>query len=216
MAGGQTSLVTSLSRLAAAGFLSASFAGLAAAQQSGPVTNAPVPGTSSPKREAIERQGREAMLRGAEMLVRPSENRRGLQAVAEQVKQDFKRIQVLRNNLARHLTSEGPLNYKVLADTAGELHKRANRLGTFLMPQTSGEHDERHGNQIELDGPLMKAALITLCQRIDSFTNNPVFKVLDVVDVEQVTKAGGDLRGIIRLSARVKDGAERMNKPLKR
>jgi hypothetical protein len=62
----------------------------------------------------------------------------------------------------------------------------------------------------------MRAALITLCQRIDSFTGNPVFKVLDVVDVEQAAKAGGDLQGIIRLSARVKEGAERMNKSLKR
>lgn len=216
MAVGQTSLAASLSRVAAAAFLSAACAGVAAAQQGGPAIGAPVPGTTSPKREAIERQGREAMLRGAGLLARPHENRRDMKAAAEQLKQDFKRIQVLRNDLARHLTAEGQLDYKVIADTAGELHKRANRLGAFLMPQTSGEHDERPHSQIELDGALMKAALITLCQRIDSFTGNPVFKVLDVVDVEQATKAGGDLRGIIRLSARVKDGAERMSKTLKR
>lgn len=216
MGGGQTSLGASLNRLAAGLFLSASLAGAASAQQTGPVTNAPTPGTSSPKREAIERQGREAMLRGAELLSRPVDDKRGVQAAAEQVKQDFKRIQVLRNNLARHLTSEGPLDYKTIAGAAGELNKRANRLRTFLVPQTSGGHDESPHNQIELDGALLRAALITLCQRIDSFTGNPVFKVLEVVDVEQATKAGGDLQGIIRLSARIKDGAERMNKTLKR
>ncbi|MFL6335023.1 MAG: hypothetical protein ACJ754_17055 [Pyrinomonadaceae bacterium] len=216
MGGGQTSLGASLIRLAAGLLLSATFAGVAAAQQTGPVTNAPTPGTSSPKREAIERQGREAMLRGAELLTRPVDDKRGMQAAAEQVKQDFKRIQVLRNNLARHLTSEGQLDYKTIAGAAGELNKRANRLRTFLVPQTSGGHDESTYSQIELDGALLRAALITLCQRIDSFTGNPVFKVLEVVDVEQATKAGGDLQGIIRLSARIKDGAERMNKTLKR
>ena len=212
----QTSLATSLSHLAAGVCLSAFLAGPAAAQQVGPITNAPVPGTSSPKREAIERQGREAMLRGAELLARPIEDQRGAKAAAEQVKQDFKRIQVLRNELARHLTAGRPLDYKVIADAAGELNKRAHRLGTHLMPQTSGGHDERPRSQIELDGELIRPALITLCQRIDSFTGNPIFKVLGVVDVEQAAKAGGDLQGIIRLSARIKDGAERMNKTLKR
>jgi hypothetical protein len=216
MRGRQTSLAASSSRLAAGLFLSAFLAGSAAAQQPGPSTNAPTPGTSSPKREAIERQGREAMLRGADLFARPTDNKRGAQAAAEQVKQDFKRIQVLRNNLARHLTSEGQLDYKTIAGTAGELNKRANRLRTYLVPQTSGGHDEQPRGQIELDGALMRPALITLCQRIDSFTGNPVFKVLEVVNVEQAAKAGGDLQGIIRLSARIKDGAERMNKTLKR
>ena len=212
----RTSLAASLIRLAACVVWSACLGVTAAAQQIGPVTNAPAPGTANPKREAIERQGREAMLRGGELLTRPTANRPDLRAATEQVKQDFKRIQVLRNDLAQHLNAEGPLNYKVIADVAGELHKRANRLGAYLMPQASGEHDETHQNQIELDGALLKSALITLCQRVDSFTGNPVFKVVGVVNVEQTAKAGGDLRGIIRLSARIKEGAERMNKTLKR
>ena len=216
MRGGHTSLAASLIRLAASLFLSAFVAGTATARQMGPSTGAPPPGTASPKREAIMQQGHEAMLRGAELLTRPREDQRGARAAAEQVKQDFKRIQVLRNNLARHLTSAGPLDYKTIADAAGELNKRANRLGTYLLPQAAEGHGEKPRSQIELDGALMKAALVTLCQRVDSFTGNPVFKVLDVVDVEQAARAGGDLRGIIRLSARIKDDAERLNKTLKR
>lgn len=216
MWGGRASFVATLIRLAAGLLLSASFAGTAAARQGVPNTGAPPPGAGNPKREAIERQGREAMLRGAEMLSRPVEDQRGARAAAEQLKQDFKRIQVLRNSLARHMTSAGPLDYKVIADTAGELNKRASRLGTFMMPQTSGEHGEKSHSQIELDGALMQSAVVTLCQRIDSFTGNPIFKVLEVVDVEQAAKAGEDLRGIIRLSARIKEGAERMNRAPKR
>lgn len=209
------SLAASTIRLAAGLLLSAFLAGVTAAQQTGPGINAPAPGTGNPKREAIERQGREAMLRGAELLARPVADKRSARAAAEQVKQDFKRIQVLRNELARHLTSEHRLDYKSIANTAGELNKRANRLKTHLAPQTLGGQEAKPHSQIELEGELIRAALITLCQRIDSFTGNPIFKVLDVVDVEQATKAGGDLQGIIRLSARIKDGAERMNKTLK-
>jgi hypothetical protein len=192
--------------------LSSSLAGVASARQAGPATSAPVPGTANPKREAQERQGREAMLRGAELLARPVEDQRGARAAAEQLKQDFKRIQVLRNDLARQLESGGELDYKIIAEAAGELNKRAGRLGSYLMPQASGATEEKSKGQIELDGALLKSALITLCQRIDSFTANPIFKVLDVVDVEQAARAVGDLRGIIRLSARVKDGAERINR----
>lgn len=216
MRGGRASLAASLIRLAAGLFLLTLLTGAASAQPTAPNTGAPPPGMGNPRRESIQRQEREAMLRGAALLSKPIDDQRGVEAAAGQVREDFKRIQVLRNNLARHLTSEAPLDYKTIADAAGELNKRAGRLGTYLLPQTSGGHEEKPQNQIELDGALMKSALITLCQRIDSFTGNPVFKVLDVVDVEQANKAGGDLRGIIRLSARIKDGAERMNKSLKR
>lgn len=212
MRGGRASVTASLIRLATGLFLLAALTGDAPAQQPVPNTGAPPPGSGNPRREAIQRQEREAMLRGAALLSRPVEDQRGVQAAAEQVRQDFKRIQVLRNNLARHLASEAPPDYKVIADAAGELNKRAGRLGTYLLPQTSGEQNAKSPGQIELDGALMKSALITLCQRIDSFTGNPVFQILDVVDVEQATKAGGDLRGIIRLSARVKEGAERLSK----
>jgi len=46
----------------------------------------------------------------------------------------------------------------------------------------------------------MKDALVTMCKRIDSFTENPTFKMLDVVDAAQSAKAGRDLRDIILLS----------------
>ncbi len=212
MRGRRASLAATLIRLAAGLLLSGALAGPASAQQTAPNTGAPPPGMANPRQESMQRQEREAMLRGAELFTRPVEDQRGRQAAAEQVRQDFKRIQVLRNSLARHLASEAPLDYKTIADAATELNKRASRLGTYLLPQTPGGDEERPRSQIELDGALLKSALVTLCQRIDSFTANPVFKVLGVVDVEQATKAGGDLRGIIRLSARVREGAERMNK----
>src|SRR5687768_18239864 len=42
----------------------------------------------------------------------------------------FRSIQVLRNDLARHLVAGGPIDYALVFDKAGEIHKRANRLKT--------------------------------------------------------------------------------------
>lgn len=218
MRGGQTPLVApSIRRLAGACLLlSAALSGTSAARQVGPSNPAPPPGMANPKRAAIERQEREAILRNTGLTPRRVEDMRGTQAAAEQVKQDFKRIQILRNNLVRHLAADGPLDYKVIAGESAEVNKRASRLRTYLVPQSQDGRDERPRSQIELEGELLRSALITLCQRIDSFTGSPVFKVLGVVDVEKSAAAGRDLQGIIRLSARIKEGAERMNKTVKR
>jgi hypothetical protein len=56
----------------------------------------------------------------------------------------------------------------------------------------------------------MREALVTMCKRIDSFTENPAFKLLDVVDAEQSLKATRDLRDIVRLSADIVKLAEKL------
>ena len=58
----------------------------------------------------------------------------------------------------------------------------------------------------------MRDALATMCKRIDSFTENPLFKVPDVVDVDQSAKANRDLRHIILLSEGIMKTAEKLNK----
>jgi hypothetical protein len=99
----QTSFVASLSRLAAGLFLSASLAGPVTARRPGPSTNAPAHGTSSPKRESIERQGREAMLRGAELLARSNKDQRSVQAAAERAGPEMSGVKTTRS--ARRLAS---------------------------------------------------------------------------------------------------------------
>lgn len=184
----------------------------AAAQQPGPGA-APPPGRADPKAATRERQGREAMLRGAELFtVSPPADERGAEAAAEQVKQDFTHIQVLRNKIARHLTAGRPLDYKFIAGEAREVNKRANRLRAHLIPQAPDDWAAEPPETAALGGAQLTDALVTLCRRIDSFTENPVFKVLGVVNVEQSAKAAGDLQTIIRLSGRIKEDAARLNK----
>lgn len=209
--------------LAAAALLSFAAAGATQAQRTGGAGMGPPPDGPSVRREALERQDREAKLRSAEML-RPSgaNNRLGVEAAVEQIKQDFTRIQILRNGIVRHISTDGPLDYKFVADEAAEINKRANRLKAYLVPQAveAAAADEKEQKkqqpQVEFDGGQMRGALVTLCKRIESFVENPLFKFTGVVDVEQSAKAGGDLRSIIQLSADLKRSAERLSKTVKK
>lgn len=193
-------------------------AGAAHAQQGAP-PGAPPPGSRDPFAEVRDRQQREARLRSIEMVGKAASapvDGRAAGAAAEQVREDFKRIQLLRNGLARRLLSGKPLDYKSVADETGEINKRAGRLKTLLVRGAPEGDEKERKRQAEIDEALMAGALVTLCKRIDSFTENPVFNVPDVVDVKHSAKAGEDLENILLLSGLIRKGAERLNKVTKK
>jgi hypothetical protein len=184
----------------------------APAQQGAP-PGLPPPGSRDPTAEARERQQREARLRSAEMVGgKARTDQRAVEAAVGQMREDFKRIQVLRNELARHLLAGKPLDYEFIADEAAEINRRASRLRTHLVRDTPADEEKERKKPPEIADALMKDALVTLCVRIDSFTENPMFKAPDVVNIEQSAKAGGDLQTIIQLSDAVRKTAERLNK----
>jgi hypothetical protein len=135
-------------------------------------------------------------------------------AAAEEVKQDFTRLQILRNELVRHLKAEGPLDLKAVAERAGEVNKRAKRLRARLVLDVSAGAEDA-GPADDLDADRLRDALVRLCKTIDRFTENPVFDLDGVVDVQQSTKAGADLLSVVELSASIKKNAERLRKGAK-
>lgn len=177
----------------------------------------PPPGQRDPFAEVRERQQREAQLRSAEMLgtVKPKDQR-AAEAAAEQLREDFKNIQILRNKIVRHLQSDKPLDYKFIAAETGEINRRAGRLKTHLLREVAKGDKKEAESPVEIGDAQLKDALVTMCKRIDSFTESPVFKVPDVVNVEQSAKANRDLRHIILLSGGIKRTAERLNQPHKK
>lgn len=179
------------------------------AQQTGP----PPVGNRDPFGEIRERQQREAQLRSAEIVggVKPLD-KRSAEAAAEEMREDFKIIQVRRNNLVRHLLSEKPFDYKLIATETEEINKHASRLKAHLLREVAEGEKKEQEKQVEISEARMKDALLTMVKRIDSFTENPVFKVPDVVDVQQSAKAHRDLRHIILLSEGIRKTAERLNK----
>ena len=192
-------------------------AAVPAGAQQGPTPGPPAPGNRDPFAEARERQQREAQLRSAEMVVSAKPlDRRAAEAAAERMRDDFRNIQLLRNQVVRHLQSNQPLDYKLIADKTGEINKRAARLKTHLVREVPGGEKKEPEKPTEISDEQLTDALVRMCRRIDSFTENPVFKLPDVVNVEQSAKAGRDLLDVIRLSAGLNRLAERLDKTQKR
>lgn len=139
---------------------------------------------------------------------------KAVKAAAEQLNEDFKRVQVIRNELARAVTSGGALDYKHLSEEAGEVRKRSQRMQTYLAlreeSDASKQHEETDADA--LDEKHLRGSLVQLCHRIDSFVANPRFKSPDVVNVDANAKAARDLREIITLSRQIKGGAERLGR----
>ncbi|HWT03171.1 MAG TPA: hypothetical protein VN256_23165 [Pyrinomonadaceae bacterium] len=181
----------------------------ARAQQTGP----PPVGNRDPFGEVRERQQREAQLRSAEILGGPRKlDKRGAEAAAEQMREDFKILQVRRNNLVRHLLSEKPFDYKLIANETEEINKRAVRLKAHLLREVPEGEKKEEKKQVEIAEAQMRDALLTMVKRIDSFTENPVFKVPDVIDVQQTSKADRDLRHVLLLSEGIRKTAQRLSK----
>ena len=82
----------------------------------------PPPGNRDPFAEIRERQQREAQLRSVEIFGKAKAapaDRRADEAAAAQVRQDFKRIQILRNEIAHHILSGKPLAHNFIVEGGG-------------------------------------------------------------------------------------------------
>jgi hypothetical protein len=160
-----------------------------------------------------EQQKREMQLRqGAEEVGHPPDER-AVKAAVKQLGEDFRRIQVIRNDVARALVAGGALDYGRVSEQAAEVRKRALRMQTYLALRDAKAEAARHAEAAAPPGEReLKAALVRLCKRIDSFVANPRFASPDVVNVEGNERAGRDLREIISLSAAVREGAERLGR----
>ncbi|MCA1815820.1 MAG: hypothetical protein LC746_05325 [Acidobacteria bacterium] len=184
-------------------------AGAALAQAPGGVG---APAIVNPKGDTDAQTNREAALRSAELRVGGGGmDQRHLAAAIDQTKQDFKRIQLIRNDMVDYLVAKKPPDYKWVAEQASEINRRASRLKSFLMPSAPPEAKKKDAaKQTEYDGEQIKGALVELCNTIYSFTGNAMFKDPSSVDVQKAAAAGGDLLAIIALSDNVKRSAERL------
>jgi hypothetical protein len=142
-------------------------------------------------------------------------NPRYLQAVIAQVKEDFERIQVVRNEIVRLTSGNNTLNYKFISDATGEIRKRSNRLKNNLALTDPEGEKKSQKNGGELDREQMKDALLMLCNRIESFVKSSIFETPGVLDVDGSAKASRDLENMIELSSNIKKSVQRLNNPPK-
>ena len=179
----------------------------------GPVVSAP---RVDPAVERIrDEQRRQMALRsGGRRSEDAHADEKAVKAAAEQLNEDFKRVQVIRNELARAVTSGNALDFKHVSEEAGEVRKRSLRMQTYLALRKEGGDEKQHEETgaDALDEKQLRDSLVRLCHRIDSFVANPRFKSPEVVNVDASTKAARDLREIIALSRQIKGGAERLGR----
>jgi hypothetical protein len=208
------SAATHARRLAAAVSLLAAVTSAAASLQ-GPGGAGPPPEPDL-KREMRERQYSEARLRGSGVeadVARLDEQR--IRVGVEQTKSDFKRIQLIRNEMVDALLAQKPLDYKLVSNQAEEINKRAGRLKSYLMQPVPDDKKKEPKSQDEFTERQMKEELVKLCNLIYSFTQNPVLKNLNTTDVQQSARAGGDLLSIIEISSRIQKSAEKLKKTVR-
>jgi len=173
------------------------------------------PPNNNPNVQDRFRQVDEGKLRSAEMDAGTDEkNQKLVQAAIANMKADFTRIQVLRNDIARNLVAHKPLNYRLISEQTAEINKRASRLNVYLRAHVAEDEKE---DSLELKNDEMIRALVRMCKLIDGFTENPALKNAATIDSKDVAKAkenkanaDRDLLAIIKLSSSLRKESERL------
>src|SRR5947207_13307662 len=144
---------------------------LAQRNPTGPPSGAGPPPNNNPNLQDRARQVDEGRLRSAEVDAGPEErNQKLLQAAIANMKEDFTRIQVLRNDIARNLIARRPLDYKLVSEQTAEINKRASRLNVYLRAPAA--ENEKQNNTPELKSDDIVGTLVRLCKLINRFTEN--------------------------------------------
>jgi hypothetical protein len=189
---------------------------LAQRTPAGPPAGAGPPANNNPSLDDRIRQTNESKLRSTELdAAAESEKEKRIQAAIGHMKEDFARIQVLRNDIARNLVARKPLDYELVAHQTGEINRRASELNVFMMAHSP--EDKAQDKPTDLESDEMVGSLVRLCKLIDSFTENPALKNAATLDVKEVGKAreekaraDKDLLEIIRLSESIRKASTRL------
>jgi hypothetical protein len=185
----------------------------------GPPPGAGPPPNINPKRADLVRQTNEARLRSLELESgEEAENQKHIQSALANMKQDFTRIQVVRNDIARNLVAHKPLDYSLITEQATEINRRAHRLNVYMLARAP--ENKEQNSVAELKSEDMVGALVKLCKLIDSFTENPALKNAAMIDAketekarEEKAKADGDLLAIIKLSESIEKKSDTLKEP---
>ncbi len=158
-----------------------------------------------------EMNRREMLLRGYGLSPAKPNDGKKIQALGDQVAQDFSRILILHNEIARAISGANRLDYAFVSDATTEIRKRAIRLQATLQlkPEVSEQTTEK---PIALSDAELKDALVALCTQIKGFVTNPVIENPGTVNVEQLNKARQHLQSVVELSFKIKKTSEKLSK----
>jgi hypothetical protein len=214
-------IVNKLAGFLAAGVFALGMAITAVAQgrPGPPAGGMPSPSEINPKRHDRARHDSEVRLRTAGMEAgAEAGNQKHIQAAIANMKQDFTRIQVLRNDIARNLVAHKPLDHNLITEQTAEIHRRANRLNVYMLAHAPEIKEQN--NPSDLKSEEMVGALVKLCKLIDSFTENPALKNAATINAKESekakaekAKADADLLAIIKLSEIIHKKSDSLRAP---
>lgn len=161
-------------------------------------------------REAAEMEEREWTLALAERYHRSGERSREPRLAFAQIREDFLRLQVVNNDLARAASGGGRLDFKLVSKSASEMKKRAERLKLNLALPEAAEGEKVPASRPPADPEQLRVALSRLDGIVLRFTNTLHAKGVGRFDAQSSTRLRLDLDAIIGLSERVKKGSEKL------
>ena len=127
-----------------------------------------------------------------------------------QIREDYRQLQLVNNDLAR-ATSSGASDPKKVDKAVAEIRRRAARLKENMAlpePEKPAKPPRPQSGSERLDH-----LLITLDNLVMSFVNSPVFEQGKVVNVQMSMRARSDLEAIIEVSDRIRKVGERPKSP---
>jgi hypothetical protein len=162
-------------------------------------------------RDAAESEEREMMLEMMERYHRSGEKTHEPRLALAQIREDFVRLQVVNNDLAKAAEGGGQLDLKFVAKSASEIKKRAERLKENLA--LPGPEDGEKAPPAGLT-PADLEQLRTTLSRLDGivlrFANNLHAKGVRRSDAQMSGRLRRDLEAIVSLSERVKKSSEKL------
>jgi len=177
-----------------------------------PMRGAPADRTNQERARQQNISNREWQLRNFGNEPKNTSDQKKVQALGEQIEQDFNRILILHNEFAKAISAQQQLDYQFIAAASNEIRKRASRLQTNLALSEPESQPEKSKTAVTLSPDQLRSELITLCTEIKNFVTNPVIETPGTINLEQLTKARKDLADIIVISDSIKKAAEKLDK----
>lgn len=170
------------------------------------------------ERERRDREMREADLAERQFLLRTMEPDRrpagppAPRLALAQIREDFVRLQVLNNGLARAVSRGDALDRKFVSKSAAEIRKLATRLRDNLVLPEPAVVEERPESKDKPPPAQLGPALAALDGLILKFVDGVASRGVYLLDAQSSARARHELEAIIELSARVKKASEKSGK----
>lgn len=132
--------------------------------------------------------------------------------ILTEIREDFLGIQIVNDDLQKLGSQTGDLNSKLIAKSAAEITKRAERLNYNLALPKGERTTHLPRGTAETGIEQLRLSLSLLSNSINGFVENPIFEKARVIDVNLSAKARRDLDQIIEVSKQVKKISDKLKR----